>query len=183
MSISLEAAWESWSGDSTERLTLRRGKNDCIVVASTILSSGDDKFSARYEIECDSAWRVERFAVEVADSGQTLELTADGTGEWSDSAGPRETLRGAIDIDISATPLTNTLPIRRLRLKRNQSAEISVVYVTLPDLTVALDGQRYTCLVPNKRYRYESIDSDFAREIEVDEHGLVLLYHGLFRRI
>ena len=45
------------------------------------------------------------------------------------------------------------------------------------------DPQRYTCLAPLKRYRYESIDSDFTREIEVDSRGLVVTYPGLFRRL
>jgi hypothetical protein len=45
------------------------------------------------------------------------------------------------------------------------------------------DPQRYTCLEPLKRYRYESIDSDFTRDIEVDRSGLVVTYPGLFRRL
>jgi hypothetical protein len=53
----------------------------------------------------------------------------------------------------------------------------------LPGLAVATDRQRYTCLEPNRRYRYESLDSDFTRDIEVDEDGLVVTYPGLFRRV
>jgi len=50
-------------------------------------------------------------------------------------------------------------------------------------LTVTIDPQRYTCLEPMRRYRYESLDSDFTREIEVDLDGLVVVYPGLFKRI
>jgi hypothetical protein len=92
-------------------------------------------------------------------------------------------LAGAIDIDISITPFTNTLPVRRLRLKTGQSEDILAVYIQLPELTVTTDRQRYTCLEPNRRYRYESLDSDFTRDIEVDGHGLVVTYPGLFRRV
>jgi hypothetical protein len=92
-------------------------------------------------------------------------------------------LQGAIDVDLSASPFTNTLPIRRLDLPQGRSAEIQVAYVLFPDLSVALDPQRCTCLEPNRRYRYESLDSDFVREIEVDSEGLVMAYPGLFRRI
>ena len=56
-------------------------------------------------------------------------------------------------------------------------------YIQLPELTVTTDRQRYTCLDPNRRYRYESLDSDFTREIEVDGDGLVVTYPGLFRRV
>jgi hypothetical protein len=92
-------------------------------------------------------------------------------------------LAGAIDIDISITPFTNTLPIRRLRLETGQAEDILAVYLQLPGLSVTTDRQRYTCLELNRRYRYESLDSDFTREIEVDAHGLVVTYPGLFRRV
>jgi hypothetical protein len=101
----------------------------------------------------------------------------DGSG----TALPR--LSGAIDIDISITPFTNTLPIRRLNLRRGEFAEILAVYVQLPSLDITTDRQRYTCLEYAKRYRYESVDSDFTREIEVDDHALVVTYPGLFRRV
>jgi hypothetical protein len=32
-------------------------------------------------------------------------------------------------------------------------------------------------------YRYQSRDSDFEREIEVDHDGFVVTYPGLFRRL
>jgi hypothetical protein len=57
-----------------------------------------------------------------------------------------------------------------------------VVYVRAPALTVEIDRQRYTCLTPLRRYRYEAVDGTFTREIEVDERGLVVTYPELFRR-
>ena len=53
----------------------------------------------------------------------------------------------------------------------------------MPALTLTTDPQRYTCLEARKRYRYESIDSDFTRDIEVDNRALVVTYPGLFRRL
>jgi len=58
-----------------------------------------------------------------------------------------------------------------------------VVYIRLPEFTITTDPQRYICLEPRRRYRYESMDSDFVREIKVDEHGLVVTYPGLFRQL
>jgi uncharacterized protein len=53
----------------------------------------------------------------------------------------------------------------------------------VPELSVEIDHQRYTCLEPGRRYRYEALDGSFTREIEMDEGGLVVTYPGLFRRI
>ena len=71
-----------------------------------------------------------------------------------------------------------------MSLAKGQAAEIVVVYIDPPGgLTVTTEPQRYTCLKPLQRYRFESLDGDFVREIEVDGHGLVVNYPGLFRRV
>ena len=85
-------------------------------------------------------------------------------------------------MDLPITPFTNTLPIRRLALAAGASAEIDVVYVRAPALSVEVDRQRYTCLEPMRRYRYEAVDGSFTAEIEVDSRGLVVMYPELFRR-
>ena len=173
--------WENWNKDATENLTLRE-TNEGIFVASTIESFGEKKFIARYEIICDVAWRVKKFKIELVDTQQILELTANGLGVWSDASGIVRALEGAIDVDINVTPFTNTLPIRRLKLKENQSKEIVVVYVSIPEFIISTERQQYTCIIPGKLYRFESLDRNFIREIVVDDKGLVLEYPGLFKK-
>ena len=120
----------------------------------------------------------------IVGDARKIEIAGDGKGNWTDGAGKSlPKLTGAIDIDLSVTPFTNTLPIRRLKLSAGQSAEILTVYILAPALTLVTDPQRYTCLVPGTRYRYESLDSDFTRDIDVDDHALVVTYPGLFRRL
>jgi|TARA_Y100000780_G_scaffold231198_1_gene255887 hypothetical protein len=88
---------------------------------------------------------------------------------------------------VALTPATNTLPIKRLNLGVGESRDIAAAYVPLPD---QIDGdflpqraqQRYTCLVPNQKYRYEGIFRNFKAELEVDEYGLVIDYPDTFRR-
>ena len=174
--------WQNWTGETEENLTLNETKEG-IFVESTITSKEKDQFSVTYTLVCDTLWRVKKITLALAEKKQSFTLESDSSGRWTDNSGVVPKLAGAIDVDISATPFTNTLPIHRLKLKENESKEILVVYVTVPDLTVSIDRQRYTCLIPNKRYRFEQIGTDFSREIEVDENGLVLDYPGLFRRI
>lgn len=183
MSKKTIARWRDWPGNSIERLVLNETR-DRIHAESVIISKdGDNPFAARYEIICDPEWRVRHVSVRLANLDRGIELSCDGNGNWSDKSGDKPELRGAIDVDISATPFTNTLPIRRLKLGAMQTADINTVYIRLPELTVTTDAQRYTCLDPGGLYRYESLDGDFARDIEVDSEGLVVTYPGLFRRI
>ena len=144
-------------------------------------------FPLRYTVRCDSRWRVRRAGVSFVDGGRGLSLTADGEGRWFDASGAAvPALDGCVDVDITATPLTNTLPIRRLALKRGESADIKVAYVTIPELRVTPDEQRYTCLETDAaggRYRFEQVGSGFTAVLQVDADGLVEDYPGLFKRV
>jgi hypothetical protein len=183
MSKRTVARWQDWSGKSIEHLVVRVDPDEIVAEAAILATIDDDTFAARYRILCDRSWRVRKVEVGQIGHDRTVELGSDGAGNWVDASGtPLAQLKGAIDIDISITPFTNTLPIRRLRLQPGQSEEILAVYVQLPDLTVTTDRQRYTGLEPGRLYRYESINSEFTRDIEVDDQGLVVTYPGLFRR-
>ena len=95
-------------------------------------------------------------------------------------------LQGCIDADISVTPFTNTLPIRRLGLAPEESAELYVAYVVGTRLQAWPEPQRYTCLEKSDRgglYRFLSLDGEFTADLPVDADGLVLDYPGLFRRV
>jgi hypothetical protein len=118
---------------------------------------------------------------------QTIRLVADGLGNWTNEFGnPISELEGCLDVDITATPFTNTLPIRRLGLRSGESAEINVVYVTIPGMKVRVAPQRYTCLEASSaggKYKFESLDSSFTAVITVDADGLVEDYPELFKRV
>jgi hypothetical protein len=183
MSRTLEARWRDWAGTGLQHLVLREGDDEIVAEAAVVGDEEGASFGARFRIACDGAWRVRRVEVETV-GGRAVVLTADGAGHWRDGAGsPRPELDGAIDVDLPMTPFTNTLPIRRLNLRAGESADLRVVYIVMPQGSVTLSPQRYTCLSPRRRYRYESLDADFVAEVEVDADGLVVTYPDLFRRV
>lgn len=145
---------------------------------------------ASYTITCDADWRVRELrltASSEATGDHSLHLLADGAGAWQDASGqPLSALHGCIDIDIMLTPLTNTLPIRRLDLAPSESREITVVYIAAPDFSVRPFAQRYTRLedaAGHAQYRYESLDSGYTAVLPVDDAGFVIEYPGVWRRI
>jgi hypothetical protein len=179
----LTARWQDWQAHSVEHLTLSIGP-ERIVADAVHVSDPAGGFAARYRITCDGAWRTRRLEVELVGAGPAVVLEADGAGHWTDRQGrPLPDLDGAIDPDLAITPFTNTLPIRRLGLDPGGSADILTAWMSFPDLAVHRDPQRYTCLEANRRWRYDSRDSDFSRELEIDADGLVVTYPGLFRRV
>lgn len=131
-----------------------------------------------YSLAADAGWQFRSLVVNL--EGNSLRVDYDGT-TWTVDHGDRLDLDAAREVDISISPLSNTLPIRRLPLDIGQSVEITTAYVSVPELIVVSDPQRYTRMTSNE-YRYESLDSDFTRTISVDHNGLVLNYPGLFVR-
>ena len=106
----------------------------------------------------------------------TLERTPKGV--WSVDGTVDRTLKGCTDVDLSCSPSTNTLPIRRLRLAVGASQTIDAAWVHFPELAVTKGRQKYTRL-DEFTYRYES--GTFAAELVVDEDGLVAHY-AVWRR-
>jgi uncharacterized protein len=176
--------WQGWSGKSIEHTVVRRGSGANSANGVVIAEEGSERFAVRYMIDCEGSWSLRQARLELIGADSAIELRRADNGKWSDGSGRSlPHLDGATDLDLSVTPFTNTLPIQRLRLRAGESAEILTAYVRFPEQTVTTDPQRYTCLEPMRRYRYESLDSDFVREVEVDADGLVLIYPGLFRRL
>ena len=182
-----QVMWSRSDAPGMEHLTLitRDGEAE----ADGIVLGVEDgaAYRLRYTVRCDSLWRVRRVEVGLVDGGRGLSLTADGEGRWFDASGVAvPALDGCVDVDITATPLTNTLPIRRLALKQGESADIKVAYVTIPGARVTPDEQRYTCLQTDAdggRYRFEQTGSGFTAVLQVDADGLVDDYPGLFERV
>jgi hypothetical protein len=171
--------WREWAGPGIQHITLRPA-GDGVVADGVVV--GSDPFAASFSVVIDRTWTVRRVEVAVTGGGKLI-LESDRVGHWTRNGRPAPELNGAMEPDISVTPFTNTFPVRRLRLAKGARAEISTAYVDVPSLDVFSDPQRYTCLEEGRLYLYESLDSDFRREVSFGEDGFVASYPGLFRRL
>lgn len=176
--------WRSLEGEGLEHLTIRAYGSAIIAESVVISSEADAPVGARYRIECDAGWHVR--VLEIATTtGASLHLLSDGTGNWQTPDGiPQPNYDGCIDIDLSVTPFTNTLPIRRLRFGPSDGpVSLTMLYVPFETLEPRPDGQIYTCLEPARRYLYQAAERPFFAELATDADGLVTDYPGLFERV
>jgi len=176
--------WEWVHGGGLEHLHLQIG-GSAIEARGVMLGTLDARrFALTYRILCDPGWVVREAEVETIGEGRHAVLTFDGAGTWRDGRGQTlDVLSGCGDLDLMGSPFTNTLPINRLQLGPEDSRRIRTAYITVPDLTLRADMQRYTCLESGRRYRYEGLDTKFTAELTIDADGLVVEYEGLFRRV
>ncbi len=180
--------WQSWAGPGLELARITADSGGVRAESVSIGLDAGSAYTVRYSLRCDAGWRVrtlEAWTLGVKDAA--LALTCDGTGRWTGPDGRHRPSRdGCFDVDLPSTLLTNTQPNRPLGMVPGWSEEISVLYVTVPALTVSVARQRYTCLTwgpEGGRYRFESIGSDFTAELTVDGDGLVIEYPRIARRV
>ena len=180
--------WSAWEDPGLGHLLLEV-RDAAIVADGMVLGVTEGRpFRVAYEVRCDTDWHVRSVRV----GAPTLELPrvdllSDGEGNWKSPDGRIVPgLKGCLDVDISVTPFTNTLPIQRLGLTPGESADISVAYVEGTKLQAWPEPQRYTCLEKGDGgglYRFLSLDGGFTADLSVDADGLVVDYPGLFRRV
>jgi hypothetical protein len=107
-------------------------------------------------------------------------------GRWTVDGAARPDLDGCVDVDIAATPLTNTFPIRRLTdVPIGEAVTSAVAWVDVPALRVTRVDQTYERLghldgLARWRYR-DPLHGAFL--LAVDDEGLVVDYEGFARRI
>ncbi len=117
---------------------------------------------------------------------QEIKLSANGESSWSADGERAPDLDGCVDVDISVTPFTNTIPIRRLALGPRESTDLAVVYVDIFGMKGKHARQRYTCLkhgAEGGKFRYETPESVFVADLRVDADGLVFDCPEAFRRV
>lgn len=158
-----------------------------------------DPAEVHYAVHCGPDWTTRHANVTIleASSARHLQMRRHEAGGWfqmrfTEREGERperaldetriDGLDGIRDIDLSATPATNTLAIRRLALDIGESRDADAVWVLFPELTIERLPQRYT-RIDERRYRYESQGGAFVAVLEVDDAGLIVRYGDLWERV
>ncbi|MGY1700979.1 putative glycolipid-binding domain-containing protein [Geodermatophilus sp. SYSU D00766] len=161
----------------------RRGEG-WLVHGTEVLAGPSTLLSCAFRVELDGAWSTR--AVEVtavsADGERRLRLTADDDRRWTRDGVRAPEFDGCVDVDVAATPLTNTFPIRRLAaLEVGRQVTSPVAWVDVPALGVTRVEQTYRRLGP-RRWEYAD-PAHGAFELSVDDDGLVVDYTGFATRV
>lgn len=189
MSSERSVFWGPWDGQGMEHLRLTQDGEEIVAKGTVLGFAAGAPFRLRYKIKCTPDWRTRKLEMEVSDLHGTRErkIRSNGEGHWRDhDGGHLSELAGCLDVDISATPFTNTLATRRLQLQEGESADLTVAYVKMPELTLQAVSQRYTCnwrAGTGALVTYEGLFRGFKADLALDADGLVMDYPQTFRRL
>jgi uncharacterized protein len=174
--------WQELETGALDRCRLEAGPDGLRLSGVVLTAAHGTPLDVRYVVETGPDGLSRRVELELDGGAVRRVLLADGAGRWRWEGGPElAEVAGSLDVDLTVTPATNTLPIRRLAaLEMGQAADLQMAWVQFPGLEVLASAQRYQRLAAD-RWRFST--GDFTAELLVDPDGLVLDYGGLFRSL
>ena len=174
--------WEDVETAALDRCRLEAGPDGLRLSGIVLTPAHGTPLDVRYLVEAAPDGLTRRVELELDGGAVRRVLLADGAGRWRWEDGPElPEVAGALDVDLTVTPATNTLPIRRLAgLEVGGAADFQMAWVQFPELSVIPSAQRYERLAAD-RWRFSS--GDFSAQLLVGPEGLVLDYSGLFRSL
>ena len=154
-------------------------------VTSNVLGLIDNvPFKVSYILHAGVDWQISFFEVnyQLHNYLHKVQYSIDSNGNWVNEGIEYPLYCKCMAIDISATPFTNTLAIKRLKLDIGESKTITVLYVDVIEHETRIAEQTYTRLDATT-YKFETEDGSFIADIKFDEAGFVVDYPGLFERV
>lgn len=176
--------WRRLDETSLEHCRLDQISGGYQISGVVLTSSRQRPLQVRYVIQCDSDWKTRQADIHAIQGAvdRRLQLRRDESGTWWRDQNRIPEFDGLPDIDLSVTPSTNTLPIRRMALHIGDGGRTDAVWVRFPDCSLERLPQTYHRL-DHFQYLYESGAGSFKAKLEVDEHGLVVRYGSIWERV
>ena len=174
-----------WSGIeyySLENCLVKTGKAGN-KISSTIVGLYSKKiYTVEYYLETDKQWQTFFLRLKYSINNKIKNITLRKTDKhWLLNNRKKVAFDNCFDVDISITPFTNILPIKRLQLKENREHIVNVIYIDIFDNTIKALQQSYQ-RISRSIYFYKNVPNDFEVKIEVDRSGFVVNYPSLFKR-
>jgi hypothetical protein len=135
-----------------------------------------------YQIRCDNSWNTILGRVNgwVGKKTIDLEFAADAKRRWRINKTECTSVAGCIDVDLSFTPATNLLPIRRLQLPVGKESVVRAAWLRFPVFDLEPLEQKYRH-VTAETYRYETFGGKFIKKLTVNSFGFVTNYPGFWK--
>lgn len=184
MTTARTVVWQALQWTGLEYFTLTAISEGFLAEGQLVGVYEDGPYNMHYRLHIDTQWHIREVLIHANKATKAkVHLTADGRGQWYNQNGLMlPELAGCIDVDLTLSPFTNTLPIRRLRFLPKKPQRIMVVYLDLPTERIRSVEQLYTQLTTDC-YQFHQPALSFSADLSIDADGLVIDYPNLFRRV
>jgi hypothetical protein len=137
-----------------------------------------------YTVRCNHDWITTGGEIQGWTASRSVEVLVrrTGRGDWTLNGAACPDVAGCVDLDLSFTPATNLLPLRRSALEVGGEMEVRSAWLEWPVIALKPLVQRYR-RDTDAEYLYEADipDEPFTGVLRVAPSGWVLEYSGLWR--
>lgn len=180
--IQREIVWSGIGSPSLDYCCFSKQTGGWLFSGMLVAKLQGNSFGAHYELLVDETFETRSLGIEKIGVGKEIMTKVEFRDDkWIVDGKDRVDLRECTDIDIEASPVTNTIPIRRYGLKVGERVDLTVAWVRFPNLVVAPLKQSYERL-GDREYRYRSA-SGFTALIQVDDLGFVTRYGDVWKEV
>jgi hypothetical protein len=174
--------WRRLDRPGHEAALLNEAPVGAVLEGTAVFSESGRPCRLDYRVVCDAAWRTVsgRITGWLDTTALDIAIDVDAARGWTINGRSCPDLRGCDDIDLSFSPATNLLPIRRLKLAVGAQASVRAAWLRFPAVTLESLDQTYE-RVSESRYRYESGGGSFVAMLETNAAGFVTRYPGLWQ--
>jgi hypothetical protein len=140
-------------------------------------------FAMEYDMALTEDWNIKEMSIKSLLDERFIVLMHEDKQWYNDKGQHLNEFDGIEFVDISISPFTNTLPIKRLQFKGKQPQKVDIIYFDENKFCLRKVQQIYSH-VGERTYCYQDIElPDFVSNIVVDEDGLVIDFPKMFRRV
>lgn len=173
--------WRRLDLPGHDACTLRKSSAGYALIGSALFSHGRGPCSLHYAVYCDLTWRTTRATVRGTMGRKVVDIDiARSSRHWKLNGVVQDGLADCHDVDLSFTPATNILPVKRLGLRAGTSIATTAAWLRFPSMTLGRLEQVYKHL-GNGKYGYSSFNGKFAKTLSLRPSGLVSAYPTLWR--
>lgn len=171
------AAWTMWDGSPASEVSLRWENEGW---TAELALHADNAVAV---LRLSAQWMVQQMLLFRDMPEPDLWLATDGHGRWGEMNGAHRTeLDGCVDLDFANSPFTNSIITHRLPLHVGHTADLHVITIDVETLSVVSVPHRYTRHDDNA-WEYTSLLTGQQSAASVDEFGVVIDEHNVFRRV
>lgn len=177
-----QVQWRALDRMGEDTCRLARLDQGWLLVGHARFRDDDGHAALDYVVRCDEAWHTLSADVTGLHNGQEIRvalISAEGKWQMNDQAQPQ--VSDARDVDLSFTPATNLMPLRRLANADRSSLDCRAAWLRYPECTLAPLDQTYTRHGTSDLVSYSAAQTGYQTQLRVDPCGFVTDYPNAWR--
>ncbi len=174
--------WRALGREGRDTCRLARADHGWLLVGHARFHDSGGFAALDYVLRCTEDWQTLDADIAGTHGDDDVKLHIDHRqGAWRLNDTPQPGLEDAIDIDLSFTPATNLMPLRRLARQQDDALTTRAAWLNYPVLALAPLDQTYARTATYGQVDYTARQTRYATTLEVNDAGFVTAYPGLWQ--